>query len=110
VQRGLAFEGVEFATLAGRAQELLHHQSRCWLDADFRARQEYLRASADGDAPFQHEWPEWLLGPGPFAVGCHSPPLERLSGERDSEKPRPKQSVALGCTQNRHAFVERLPA
>jgi len=86
VQCGFTFERVEVTALTGRAQQLFHYQVRRWLDADLRARQEYLRASADGDAPFQYEWPEWLLGPGPFAVGCHSPPLERLSGKRDSEK------------------------
>jgi hypothetical protein len=79
------------------------------LDADLRARQEYLRASADGDTPFQHEWPEWLLGPGPFPVGCHSPPLERLSAERDSEKDgkKTKRFARFGCAmQNGHAFRE----
>jgi len=56
-----------------------------------------LRATADGDAPFQHEWPEWLLGPGPFAVGCHSLPLERLSIARTG-----KTVAAGGLAQIRH--------
>jgi hypothetical protein len=70
------------------------------LYSELRARQEYLRASADGDSPFQHEWPEWLLGPGPFSVGCHSLPLERLSVKRD----RKKQTLCRG-TQNRHGVT-----